>query len=179
MTPRARTVCGLVAGVGLLAVVVLLVKPVHAGFEDDPILRLQAFDRPVGALPTEVDCGSALSAVRSSTGPASLYTIARDEACHDEGYRRLMVAVAAGSVVVVLTLLLLVGARAMDTGPATPRQRRRYQPTQAAWAKESPPAGAAAQDGAEDSSDAAETDGEEDGADAVGADDLTPAEEAR
>jgi hypothetical protein len=122
-------------------------------------------------LPTEVDCGSALSAVRSSTGPASLYTIARDEACHEEGYRRLMVAVAAGSVVVALTLLLLVGARATDTAPASPRQRRRYQPTQAAWAKESPPAGASA--------DGQEADGAEAEAEADGAAELTPAEEAR
>lgn len=134
MTPRARTVCGLVAGLGLLAVVVLLLKPVRASFDDDPILRLQAFDRPVGALPTEVDCGSALSAIRGSSAPASLYTIARDEACHEEGYRRLVAAIAAGTVVVVLTLLLLVGSRASDE-PAPRRRPRRYEPTQAAWAK--------------------------------------------
>ncbi|MDQ4132221.1 MAG: hypothetical protein M3179_03220 [Actinomycetota bacterium] len=133
MTPRARTLCGLVAGVGLLAVLVLMVKPVHATFDDDPLLRLQAFDPPLGSVPTEVDCGSVLSSLRGTSAPASLYTIARDEACHDEGYQRLIAAIAAGCVVLVLSLLLVSASRPDDAGPP-PRTRRRYQPTQAKWA---------------------------------------------
>ncbi len=147
MTPRARTLCGLVAGVGLLAVVVLMVKPVHASFGDDPLLRLQAFDPPLGSVPTEVDCGSVLSSLRGTSAPASLYTIARDEACHDEGYRRLIAAIAAGCVVLVMSLLLVSASRFDDGAQLAPTGgRRRYQPTEAKWAGRPPPEEEAAEE---------------------------------
>lgn len=175
MSSRARTLCGLVAVLGLLAVVVLMVKPVHASFDDDPILRLQAFDRPVGALPTEVDCGSVLSSVRSTDAPATLYTIARDQACHDEGYRRLMAAIASACVVVILSLLLFVGARVAAgeqvAGPRT--RRRRYEATRATWA-----AGPATSTSASSSADGQVAHDTEKGA-AEEPGELSPADEAR
>lgn len=120
---RARTVCGLVACVGLLAAVVLMLKPVRASFGDDPLLRLQAFDRPLGSFPTEVDCGAVLTSLRSPSSAANLYTIARDGACHREGYRRLMAAIAAGVVVVVLSLSIVV-ASWPPPPPRPPRERK-------------------------------------------------------
>lgn len=90
-----------------MAVLLLLVKPVRASFGDDPLLRLQTFDRAPGALPTSVNCGSVPSSLRG-VSPASIYTIARDNACRDSGYRRLMAAAAAAGVLVVLTAVYLV-----------------------------------------------------------------------
>jgi len=122
---------------GLIAVLLLLVKPVHADFGDDPLLRLQTFDRAPGALPTDVNCGSVPSSLRG-VSPASIYTIARDNACHDAGYRRLMAAAAAAGVLVVLTGVYLVattdsgeeGSGIWPAGAATRRAVPRPAPSE-------------------------------------------------
>lgn len=88
---------GLLGGLGL-AVVVLLV-PVHASFGDDPVLRLQGFDRQRSFLPTTVDCGLPTSNLAAPVGTRSLYDVARDDACHRRGVRRFCVAIAGGAVV--------------------------------------------------------------------------------
>jgi hypothetical protein len=123
----------LVAGLGLLAVVVLMLKPVEASFGDDPLLRLQSFDRPLGSVATRVDCGTVTSSLGRRSPAASVYSIARDDACHRAGYRRLVAAVGAASVVVVLTLVLLVASSAgvappAWTGAQRPRRDRRTPP---------------------------------------------------
>lgn len=105
--PRPRSLCALAATLGLLGVVLLLAKPVEASFADDPLLRLQGFDRAPGALATRVDCGS-VPASLGSTSPATLYTLARDDACQREGRRRLVTALAAGALTVLISLVVAV-----------------------------------------------------------------------
>ncbi len=86
------------AGVGLC--LLLLVTPVRANFGDDPVLRLQGFERARSFLPTSVSCGSALPNLTSKSGTRSLYDVARDSACHRNGVRRFWMAFAFGGVLV-------------------------------------------------------------------------------
>jgi hypothetical protein len=120
---EVRRLCRWVAGVGLVAVAVLLLKPVDASFGDDPLLRLQAFDRPLGSMATKVDCGSVFNSLGESSAAVTIYTIARDQACHREGWRRLIAAIAAASAVVVLTLLILVVSGPGGAEPPRPSGR--------------------------------------------------------
>jgi hypothetical protein len=105
----------LLAGVivGLAVTTVLLLVPVHVNFGDDPVLRLQGFDRQRSFLTTSVSCGSAASNLVAAEGTRSLYEVARDDACHRAGMRRVWVALAAGSFLVAGSLLGVVA-----TGPS-------------------------------------------------------------
>jgi hypothetical protein len=93
--PTAAVVAGLVLGLGLLFV------PVRASFGDDPVLRLQGFDRQRSFLATSVSCGAAPSNLVAPEGTRTLYEVARDAACHRAGVRRVWVAAALGSVLIV------------------------------------------------------------------------------
>ena len=94
--------------VGLAVTALLLLLPVHVSFGDDPVLRLQGFDRQRSFLATSVSCGSAPSNLTAAEGTRSLYEVARDAACHRAGVRRVWVALAIGSVLVVGSLLGMV-----------------------------------------------------------------------
>jgi hypothetical protein len=94
--------------VGLAATTMLLLVPVRASFGDDPVLRLQGFDRQRSFLATSVSCGAAPSNLTAAEGTRTLYEVARDAACHRAGVRRVWVAVAVGSVLVVGSLLGMV-----------------------------------------------------------------------
>ncbi|MFN2609245.1 MAG: hypothetical protein ABR511_15360 [Acidimicrobiales bacterium] len=99
---------------GLLVVGVLVVVPVHARFGDDPMLRLQGFDRQRSFLPTDVSCGSAVSTLDEPIGSRPLYDVARDDACHEAGVRRVWVALAAGAVLAAGGMAGLAAAAARD-----------------------------------------------------------------
>ena len=97
--PTALPVAAIVAG--LVLALALLFVPVRASFGDDPVLRLQGFDRQRSFLATSVSCGAAPSNLVAPEGTRSLYQVARDAACHRAGVRRVWVAAALGSVLVV------------------------------------------------------------------------------
>ncbi len=114
--PAAAVVAGIVLALGLLFF------PVRASFGDDPVLRLQGFDRQRSFLATSVSCGAAPSNLVAPEGTRTLYEVARDAACHRAGVRRVWVAVALGSVLVVGGFLGMVAT----TGrPAWPERRGR------------------------------------------------------
>ena len=102
--PVAAIVAGFVLALGLLFL------PVRASFGDDPVLRLQGFDRQRSFLATSVSCGAAPSNLVAAEGTRSLYEVARDAACHRAGVRRVWVAAALGAVFVVGGLLGMVAA---------------------------------------------------------------------
>jgi hypothetical protein len=102
----ALPVVGLVAGVGLA--LVMLLAPVRASFGDDPVLRLQGFDRQRSFLATSVDCGTAPSLLTAPEGTRTVYEVARDDACHRAGTHRFWVALACGAIVVAASLTGLV-----------------------------------------------------------------------
>ncbi len=98
-TPAALPAAGIVAGI--VFALALLFVPVRASFGDDPVLRLQGFDRQRSFLATSVSCGSAPSNLTAPEGTRTLYEVARDAACHEAGVRRAWVAVAVGALLVV------------------------------------------------------------------------------
>ena len=102
--PVAAMVAGVVLALGLLFV------PVRASFGDDPVLRLQGFDRQRSFLDTSVSCGAAPSNLVAPEGTRTLYEVARDAACHRAGVRRVWVAAALGSLLVIGGFLGVVTA---------------------------------------------------------------------
>ncbi|HWC10055.1 MAG TPA: hypothetical protein VG455_02420 [Acidimicrobiales bacterium] len=113
--PNALPATGVVAGV-VLALALLFV-PVRASFGDDPILRLQGFDRQRSFLATSVSCGPAPSNLIAGEGTRSLYEVARDAACHRAGVRRVWLAAAVGSVLVVGGFLGMVATARWPAWP--------------------------------------------------------------
>jgi hypothetical protein len=103
-----------VVAVGLFLTALLLVAPVRASFGDDPVLRLQGFDRQRSFLSTSVSCGPAPGNLAAPAGARSVYDLARDDACHRASVRRLWVALALGATVVVASFaaLAVAGRRA-------------------------------------------------------------------
>jgi len=87
---------------GLVSAVAVVFLPVEVRFGDDPLLRLRAFDSTAGGPATEVECGSAVAGLRGGSDAVTLYGIARDRACRDASAKRVLTAVAAGAVVVLL-----------------------------------------------------------------------------
>ena len=100
--PVAAVAAGFVLALGLLFV------PVRASFGDDPVLRLQGFDRQRSFLATSVSCGAAPSNLVAPEGTRTLYEVARDAACHRAGVRRVWVAAALGSLLVIGGFLAMV-----------------------------------------------------------------------
>ncbi len=113
--PHALPFAGVVAGVVLS--VGLLVVPVRASFGDDPVLRLQGFDRQRSFLATSVSCGAAPSNLVAPEGTRTLYEVARDAACHRAGVRRVWVAAALGSLLVIGGFLGIVTATRRPVWP--------------------------------------------------------------
>jgi hypothetical protein len=91
-----------VALLGIAVALVLMFVPIDADFGDDPLLRLQGFGRQAGPAPTTAECGSAVSNLGTPSGGGTLYTLARDRACHETSKRRAAIAFAAGTILVVL-----------------------------------------------------------------------------
>lgn len=95
----------LVCVFGLAVAAIFILVPVGTSFGDDPLLRLRQFDPELSPPDTTALCGSPLRAVRIRSDGATLYELARDRACQDAAQRRLLVAVASGSAIVMLGLV--------------------------------------------------------------------------
>jgi hypothetical protein len=106
---RARRLAALVAVLGVVISVAFLSLPVEAKVDDDPLLRLRAFDAAPSAA-MSVECGTALGDAPAGSGGASLYDLARDHACRDASLRRVLTAGAAGAVVALSGLLAMAAA---------------------------------------------------------------------
>ena len=87
---------------GVLSAVAVVLLPVNATFGEDPILRLRSFNTAAGGPATKVACGSALNGLRPGSDAVTLYGIARDRACRDASERRVLTALAAGALVLLL-----------------------------------------------------------------------------
>lgn len=107
---------------GVAVVLILLALPVEARFADHPLLRLGQLDPSLTPRTPEVDCGPALSAAGDRAGGPGLFEVARADACRDAGRRRVLTAVAGGSVLVLLGLIGRVrSTRAAPTAPVPVR----------------------------------------------------------
>jgi hypothetical protein len=102
---------------GLAVAAIFVVVPVGTNFGDDPLLRLRQFDPELSPPDTTALCGSPLRAVRTTSDGTTLYELARDRACQDAAQRRLLVAVALGSAIVMLGL---VGMTEIEPVPPKP-----------------------------------------------------------
>lgn len=106
-TPAApRILCLVVVLTGLMGAVVAVSRPVKVAYPDDVLLRFG----DLGAARIDVpaaDCGSALDALNRNSDASSLVALARDNACRQEGARRLALALAAGGIAAGSGLLAL------------------------------------------------------------------------
>jgi hypothetical protein len=106
---RVRRLAAVVSVLGVMIAFAFLTMPVDASVDDDPLMRLRTFDAaPAAAL--SVDCGTALGEDPATSGGASLYDLARDNACRAASLRRVLTASAAGSVVALSGLLAMAVA---------------------------------------------------------------------
>ncbi len=105
---RARRLAAVVAVLGVVISFAFLSLPVDARVDDDPLLRLRTFDAAPAAV-VSVQCGTALSEA-TGAGGASLYDLARDDACRNASIRRVLTAGAAGGVVALSGLLAMAAA---------------------------------------------------------------------
>ena len=123
--PGRRQLCIAAVLLGVLSAASVVLLPVEAAFGDDPILRLRSFDSTSAGPATEVDCGSVVSGFRGSGDTVTLYGIARDRACRDAASRRVVTAVAAAAVVVLLGSYGLISS--------SPRLARASSSPRLAW----------------------------------------------
>ena len=106
---RARRLAAVVAVLGVMIAGAFLAMPVDATVDKDPLMRLRAFDAAPAAAQS-FECGTALDDDLARSGGASLYDLARDNACRDASLRRQLTAGAAGSVVAISGLLAMAAA---------------------------------------------------------------------
>ena len=99
------------AVLGLLAGLALLLMPMEAAIDDDPLLRLVPFSPALGQAITRVDCGVPMSNFGRRSADLSLYSLARDGVCRDAATRRAASAVATIAVIGVLGLITVAGTR--------------------------------------------------------------------
>ena len=98
---------------GVLAVVFALI-PVGTDFGDDPLLRLRQLDPVLSPPDTTAVCGSPLRTFNAEPEGATLYELARNNACRAAARRRLLAATATGAVLFMTGLTGLVGRRNPD-----------------------------------------------------------------
>jgi hypothetical protein len=101
----------LVCVLGVALAIVFAVLPVGAGFENDPLLRLRELDPQLSPPAATAVCGSPLRNLQTQPEGTSLYEVARSHACQEASRRRLLVAVAIGSALVMLGLVGLAAGR--------------------------------------------------------------------
>lgn len=109
----SRKVWLALSALGVLVAVALALLPVRVHFASDPLLRLRDLDPELSPPAATADCGSPRNSLNTSAKGTSLYELARASACRDAGRRRLAVAAAAGSLIIVLGL---VGAASVQRG---------------------------------------------------------------
>jgi hypothetical protein len=106
---RAKRLAAMVAVLGVVIAVAFLTLPVDAKVDGDPLLRLRSFDSAPAAS-ASVECGTAFGEAPAGSGGASLYDLARDNACRNASLRRVLTAGAAGAVVALSGLLAMAAA---------------------------------------------------------------------
>ena len=111
-----RRLCVLLCLIGIAVAVVVALTPVRVRFDNDPLLRLRQLDPELSPPPPVAACGSPLSNLHNEPTGTNLYEIARAHACQDAGTRRLVVAVAAGSLIVMLGLVGLAASAGTEPG---------------------------------------------------------------
>jgi hypothetical protein len=100
---------------GLVAGLAILVLPVEAALDDEPLLRLAPFSPTLTEGALAVDCGTPVTNFGRRSDGLSLYDLALDHACRAAASRRAATAVAAVSVIGVLGLINVAGSRSLRT----------------------------------------------------------------
>jgi hypothetical protein len=100
----------LLCAIGVAVAVVFALIPVGVRFDSDPLLRLRQLDPELSPPAATAVCGSPVSNLRNEPTGTNLYEIARAHACEEAGFRRLLIAVAAGSLIVMFGLVGLAGS---------------------------------------------------------------------
>jgi hypothetical protein len=106
----SRRVWVLLCALGVALAVVLALMPVSVRFDNDPLLRLRQLDPELSPPAATAACGSPVRNLRDEPTGTNLYEIARAHACEEAGVRRLLVAVAAGSLLVMFGLVGLAAS---------------------------------------------------------------------
>ena len=109
-----RKVWVLVCALGVVVAVVFALIPVGTDFGNDPLLRLRQLDPVLSPPDTTAVCGSPLRTFNSKAEGATLYELARNNACRTAARRRLLASVAAGSAIVMLGLIGLAARQNPD-----------------------------------------------------------------
>ena len=109
----ARVAVALVI-VGLLAGLAVLVVPMEAALDDDPLLQFAAFSSSLSQVATDVDCGAPVGNLGRRASTLGLYDLALSDACREAATRRAATAVAAVSVIGILAMIGLAGDRRRD-----------------------------------------------------------------
>lgn len=84
---------------------VFAIVPVGVHFGDDPLLRLRQLDPELSPPGTTAVCGSPVVGLGLKATGTTLYEVARAGACRAAARRRLLIAVAAGSAIVMFGLV--------------------------------------------------------------------------
>lgn len=92
------------SALGVAVAVVFMIIPVGASFGNDPLLRLRQLDPQLSPPAATTVCGSPVSHLTITPRSASLYDVARANACQHAAHRRVAVAIALGALIVVLGL---------------------------------------------------------------------------
>jgi hypothetical protein len=109
-----RTVWVLLCALGVVLAVVFALIPVGTDFGDDPLLRLRQLDPVLSPPDTTALCGSPLRTFNAEAQGATLYDLARNNACRSAARRRLLIATASGAAIVMLGLTGLAARRNPD-----------------------------------------------------------------
>lgn len=100
-----RKLAFLVSALGVVVAVALAVIPVTVHFADDPLLRLRQLDPQLSPPAATADCGSPLRSLNTRATGTSLFDLALASACRHAARRRVLIAVAGGSILVLAGLL--------------------------------------------------------------------------
>lgn len=106
---------------GVAVAVVFMIVPVGASFGNDPLLRLRQLDPQLSPPAATAVCGSPVSHLTVTPHDASLYNVARTNACQDAARRRFATAIALGALIVVFGLLGMAAPSRLDRPPGSPR----------------------------------------------------------
>jgi len=93
----------------MMAGLAILVLPVEAALDDDPLFRLAPFSPALTQGAASVDCGVPVSNFGRRSEGLSLYDLALDHACRAAASRRAATAAAAVSMIAVLGLITAAG----------------------------------------------------------------------
>jgi hypothetical protein len=107
-----RKLAFFVSALGVVVAVALAIIPVTVHFAADPLLRLRQLDPQLSPPAATADCGSPLRSLNTRAKSTSLFDFALASACRHAARRRVLIAVASGSILVLAGLLSLAAAAA-------------------------------------------------------------------